>query len=51
MKCQEVVFPLTNQPAAGQNMIVEVFHEGLNVNDTLAVTTLIKQVQLEIDLS
>lgn len=43
-------FTLTNAPAAKDLLIVEVFHNGAHVNDTLAVNTELLAAILEIDV-
>lgn len=47
---KDVSFTLTNAPTAQDELIVEVFHDGTQVNDTLAVDTLLLDAWLEIDL-
>lgn len=46
---KDVTFTLTNVPAAGDYLIVEVHHNGAHVNDTLAVNTLLFGAWLEVD--
>lgn len=48
---KDISFTLTNAPAAGDLLIVSVFHEGAHANDTLAVNTLLLGAWLEVDVT
>lgn len=48
---KEVSFTLTNPPSASDHLLVEVFHDGDQANDTLGVDTELVAAELEIDLT
>ena len=47
---KDISFTLTNAPAAGDELVVVISHEGQHANDTLAVDTLLVDAWLEVDL-
>ena len=47
---KDVSFTLTNAPAAKDELVVEIFHDGTQAADTLAVDTLLFDAWLEIDV-
>lgn len=48
---KDVTFALTPGIVAGDLLLVEVFHEGAHVNDTLAVNTLLFDAWLQVTLT
>ena len=47
---KEQIYTLATQPTADDLLIVEIFHNGVTANDTLAVNTILVAAFLEIDL-
>ncbi len=48
---KDVTFTLTNPPAADDILIVEIFHDGDDVADTLAVNTELYDAYLEVQIT